>query len=123
MQIPKKIRLDSQRQVLQLSYAEGESHELAAEFLRVNSPSAEVQGHGQPILQHGKQHVRISKVQPAGNYALKIVFDDGHDSGLFTWDYLYKLGCNQQQIWQQYLEQLEANGKFRDPDQSLIKLL
>lgn len=123
MQIPKKIRLNTSQQQLELSYADGNTYCLTAELLRVQSPSAEVQGHGQPRLQHGKQNVRMEKIEAAGNYALKITFDDGHDSGLFTWDYLYKLAVNQQQIWQDYLLELEQAGKFRDPHQSVVRLL
>lgn len=123
MQIPKKIKLNSTEQCLVLTYADGVCWQLPAEFLRVHSPSAEVQGHGRPILQWGKQHVRLTGVEPAGNYALKLIFDDGHDSGLFSWDYLYHLGLNQEQLWQEYLDKLTAEGKFRDPDQSAIRLL
>lgn len=123
MHIPNKIRLDTSAQQLQLGYPTGESFALGAEFLRVNSPSAEVQGHGNPVLQHGKQDVRIHNVEAAGKYALKITFDDGHDSGLYTWDYLFHLGSKQEQIWQDYLQQLEQAGKFRDPHQSIVRLM
>lgn len=123
MHIPKKIKLDTAQQQLQLSYASGETYQLPAEFLRVHSPSAEVQGHGHPILQYGKEFVRLTKVEAAGNYALKLTFDDGHDSGLYTWTYLHQLGKNQPQMWADYLEQLAQAGKFRDPNQSTIKLM
>jgi len=123
MQIPKKIKLDTAQQQLQLSYANGETYQLPAEFLRVHSPSAEVQGHGHPILQHGKEFVRLTQVEAAGNYALKLTFDDGHDSGLFTWAYLEQLGINQQQMWADYLEQLKQAGKFRDPSQSAVRIM
>jgi DUF971 family protein len=96
---------------------------LPAEFLRVHSPSAEVQGHGKPILQTGKLHVGLSSIEPAGNYALKLCFDDGHDSGLFTWDYLYQLATQQEALWTDYLSALAAAGKTRDPEQSVIKLM
>ena len=123
MHIPKKIKLDTAQQQLQLSYASGETYLLPAEFLRVHSPSAEVQGHGHPILQHGKEFVRLTKVEAAGNYALKLTFDDGHDSGLYTWTYLHQLGRNQPQMWADYLEQLAQAGRFRDPNQSTVKLM
>ena len=123
MKIPNKIRLNTTDQQLELGYASGEQFALPAEFLRVLSPSAEVQGHGKPILQTGKQFVRLTHAEAAGNYALKLVFDDGHDSGLYTWDYLYQLGSHQAQMWQDYLDQLQAAGQFRDPSQSAVKIM
>ncbi|MET0847655.1 MAG: DUF971 domain-containing protein, partial [Pseudomonas sp.] len=96
---------------------------LPAEFLRVHSPSAEVQGHGKPILQFGKIGVGLTKVEPAGQYALKLTFDDGHDSGLFTWEYLYQLGVRQEDLWNDYLAELKAAGKTRDPNESIVKLM
>ena len=94
-----------------------------AEFLRVHSPSAEVQGHGQPILQFGKQNVALLKLEPAGNYALKLTFDDGHDSGLFTWDYLYQLANRQEQLWREYEQALHDAGRTRDPAASVVRLM
>lgn len=94
-QLPTDIKLHKASKTLSLKYASGEEHHLPAEFLRVHSPSAEVQGHGKPILQFGKIGVGLTKVEPAGQYALKLTFDDGHDSGLFTWEYLYQLGVRQ----------------------------
>lgn len=123
MRIPSAIKLHKASKTLTLDYAPGESYTLSAEFLRVHSPSAEVQGHGQPILQYGKLHVGLSKIEPAGNYALKLTFDDGHDSGLFTWDYLYQLAQRQEQLWDDYLQQLTAARRSRDPDESPVKLL
>lgn len=123
MHIPNKIRLNTTDQQLELGYASGEEFTLPAEFLRVLSPSAEVQGHGNPVLQSGKQFVRLSNVQAAGNYALKLSFDDGHDTGLYTWDYLYKLGSQQQELWQDYLQQLQDANQFRDPNQSAVKIM
>src|SRR5699024_9656411 len=120
MKIPNKIRLNITDQQLELGYASGEEFALPAEFLRVMSPSAEVQGHGNPVLQTGKQFVRLTNVEAAGNYALKLSFDDGHDSGLYTWDYLYRLGSRQQELWQDYLEQLRNANQFRDPSQSAV---
>ncbi|MBP5107913.1 gamma-butyrobetaine hydroxylase-like domain-containing protein, partial [Pseudomonas protegens] len=90
---------------------------------RVHSPSAEVQGHGKPILQFGKLGVGLTKVEPAGQYALKLTFDDGHDSGLFTWDYLYQLALRQDELWNDYLAELKAAGKSRDPNESIVKLM
>lgn len=112
---PDQIHYSKSRHCLTLSYADRPAVELPAELLRVLSPSAEVQGHGKPKLQVGKKDVRIWKIEPVGRYALKISFDDGHDSGLFTWDYLWHLGQNQQHLWQDYLDQLAAAGASREP--------
>ena len=122
-QIPTDIKLHKASKTLSLKYASGEEFHLPAEFLRVHSPSAEVQGHGKPILQFGKIAVGLSKVEPAGQYALKLTFDDGHDSGLFTWEYLYQLGVRQEDLWNDYLAELKAAGKTRDPSQSIVKLM
>ena len=97
--IPTDIKLHKASKTLTLTYASGEEFTLPAEFLRVHSPSAEVQGHGKPILQFGKLNVGLSKLEPAGHYALKLTFDDGHDSGLFTWEYLYELGRRHDALW------------------------
>ena len=121
--IPSAINLHKASKTLTLKYASGEQYHLPAEFLRVHSPSAEVQGHGNPILQFGKINVGLSKVEPAGQYALKITFDDGHDSGLFTWEYLYQLGVRQEELWADYLQQLKEAGKSRDPSESIVKLM
>lgn len=121
--IPSAINLHKTSKTLSLTYGSDEVFNLPAEFLRVHSPSAEVQGHGQPILQFGKLGVGLSKVEAAGQYALKLTFDDGHDSGLFTWDYLYQLSLRQEQLWTDYLEQLRAAGKSRDPAESVVKLM
>jgi DUF971 family protein len=98
---------------------------LPAEFLRVHSPSAEVKGHGpgQEVLQFGKQEVTIVAIERAGNYALKLVFDDSHDSGIYTWDYFYQLGKNQEQLWETYLQKLHSAGKSRAKDTSLVKFI
>ncbi|MED7665850.1 DUF971 domain-containing protein [Pseudomonas moraviensis subsp. stanleyae] len=121
--IPTDIKLHKASKTLTLTYASGEEFTLPAEFLRVHSPSAEVQGHGKPILQFGKLNVGLSKLEPAGNYALKLTFDDGHDSGLFTWEYLYELGKRQTELWDDYLAELRAAGKSRDPNESFVKLM
>ena len=122
-QLPTDIKLHKASKTLSLKYASGEEYHLPAEFLRVHSPSAEVQGHGKPILQFGRIGVGLSKVEPAGQYALKLTFDDGHDSGLFTWEYLYQLGVRQEDLWNDYLAELKAAGKTRDPSQSIVKLM
>lgn len=122
MHIPSAVKLHKASRTLELQYA-GESYSLTAEFLRVHSPSAEVQGHGKPILQTGKLHVALSGVEPAGNYALKLCFDDGHDSGLFSWDYLYELATHKDRLWADYLTALAAAGKSRDPDEFVVKLM
>ncbi|HCS44118.1 MAG TPA: 1-(5-phosphoribosyl)-5-((5-phosphoribosylamino)methylideneamino)imidazole-4-carboxamide isomerase [Pseudomonas sp.] len=121
--IPTDIKLHKASKTLSLKYASGEEFHLPAEFLRVHSPSAEVQGHGKPILQFGKIGVGLTKVEPAGQYALKLTFDDGHDSGLFTWEYLYQLGARQEDLWNDYLAELKAAGKTRDPSESIVKLM
>ena len=113
--LPSDIKLHLKSKTLELIYADG-GYELTAEFLRVHSPSAEVRGHGigNGVLQTGKKHVGFKGVEPAGNYALKISFDDGHDSGLYPWEYLHDLTHNQDEYWQRYLQQLEAAGASRD---------
>ncbi|MBC9249061.1 1-(5-phosphoribosyl)-5-((5-phosphoribosylamino)methylideneamino)imidazole-4-carboxamide isomerase [Pseudomonas alcaligenes] len=122
MRMPTAIKLHKASKTLELRYGE-QSYNLSAEFLRVHSPSAEVQGHGKPILQTGKLGVGLSSLEPAGNYALKLCFDDGHDSGLFTWDYLYQLAIRHDELWQDYLGELAAAGKSRDPNESVVRLL
>jgi DUF971 family protein len=123
MRIPTAIKLHKASKTLELHYGPDERYSLPAEFLRVHSPSAEVQGHGKPILQTGKLHVGLSKIDPAGNYALKLTFDDGHDSGLFTWDYLEQLATHQAELWSEYQAALAAAGKSRDPNESVVKLM
>ncbi len=120
---PKQIKLHKQSRTLELVYADGQSYRLPAEYLRVLSPSAEVRGHGNPVLQVGKMHVALTGVQPVGHYALKLIFDDGHDSGLYHWDYLYQLCTEQETLWQQYLDQMMEAGAQRDPDVSVVRLL
>ncbi len=121
--LPIAIELHKASKTLTLKYAPDEVYHLPAEFLRVHSPSAEVQGHGKPILQFGKIGVGLNKIEPAGQYALKLTFDDGHDSGLFTWDYLYQLAQRQEALWADYLAELKAAGKSRDPSESIVKLM
>jgi DUF971 family protein len=114
-QQPSTIKLHKKSKTLELIYGET-SYELTAEFLRVHSPSAEVRGHGigNGILQTGKKFVGISGIEASGNYALKIIFDDGHDSGLFTWPYLHDLSLHQDDYWAAYLAKLDAAGESRD---------
>lgn len=121
---PKRIQLQSTAQILLMDFAE-DSFSFAAEFLRVHSPSAEVKGHGpgQEVLQFGKKDVRISQLERAGNYGLKIHFDDGHNTGIYTFDYFYQLGKNQQQLWQTYLEKLNTAGKSRERDTQVVKFM
>ena len=114
---PSEIRLESAAKCLHVSFEGGESFAFPAEFLRVESPSAEVQGHGpgQHQLVSGRAHVGIMELEPVGNYAIRIIFDDLHDTGIYSWDYLYGLGQRQEEIWQSYLDQLEAKGLSREP--------
>lgn len=115
--LPTEIQLHKQSRQLELVY-EHQQFYLSAEYLRVHSPSAEVQGHGpgQAVLQVDKEKVGISQIEPVGHYAIKIFFDDGHDSGLFSWDYLYELATNQQNLWQDYLSRLAAAGYQRNTE-------
>lgn len=114
--IPQSIDVLLESRVLELGYADGTVLALPFEFLRVYSPSAEVMGHGpgQETLQTGKRGVEIVDLQTVGHYAIQPTFSDGHQSGIFTWDYLYHLGAQQQQLWQQYEERLAAAGVDRD---------
>lgn len=115
--IPSDVKLHQISGVLELCYDDGTQFNLPAEFLRVLSPSAEVQGHSkeQAVLQHGKKMVKIADIIPQGHYAIKIEFSDGHDSGIFTWEYLFELGSRHSQLWSDYLAQLEKAGKTREP--------
>jgi DUF971 family protein len=113
---PTEIRLKSEEKVLEIDFEDGETFTYPAEFLRVESPSAEVQGHGEgKTILGGRRHVGIMTIEPVGNYAIKIVFDDLHDTGLYSWDYLYGLGKNKDAIWARYLKALEEKGLSRDP--------
>jgi DUF971 family protein len=109
---PTDIKLRSRSRLIEVTFDNGERFELPFEYLRVYSPSAEVRGHGpgQETLQIGKHEVGITKVEPVGNYAVKLVFDDGHDTGLYTWAYLHELGREREQKWQQYLARLKELG-------------
>lgn len=117
---PTKIILHKATRQLEVGYADGTRYLLPAEYLRVHSPSAEVQGHGQPVLVGGKRKVSISAVLPVGRYAVKLVFDDGHDTGLFSWDVLADLGANQEKYWASYETRLAGMGMSRDSE--VVKL-
>ena len=112
---PLEIRLASDERTLHVTFESGESFALTAELLRVESPSAEVQGHGagQKTTPSGKQNVAISRVEPVGNYAIRLVFDDGHDTGLFSWDILHDYGIRQDSLMAEYLDRLAAAGQTR----------
>jgi DUF971 family protein len=114
---PTDIRLHQKSRVLEVAFDDGSRFEFPCEFLRVFSPSAEVQGHGpgQERLQWGKKNVNITSVQPVGNYAVQLYFDDGHDTGIYSWDLLYRFGANQDEMWQDYLAQVEQAGVSREP--------
>lgn len=115
--LPTEIKLHQKSRVLELAFDNGERFELSYEFLRVFTPSAEARGHapGQETLQIGKRDIAIERIEPVGNYAIKPVFSDGHDSGLYSWDMLYNLGAHRDELWQTYLDRLRAEGASRDP--------
>lgn len=121
---PVGINLHAASRELELAYDGDERYSLSCEYLRVYSPSAEVRGHGpgQEVLQTGKIKVGIKAIKPVGNYALQLVFDDGHDTGLYSWTYLYDLCQHQANWWQTYLDRMEDAGAARDPDVQIIKL-
>ena len=114
---PTEIRLKTEDRVLEVDFEDGQSFRFPAELLRVESPSAEVQGHGpgQRTTVPGRRHVGIMKVEPVGNYAVRLHFDDLHDTGLYSWEYLYELGTNQERRWADYLAALAERGLSRDP--------
>lgn len=114
---PVEIRVNRREKWLKVGFDNGETFTLPAELLRVESPSAEVQGHGpgQKTIPAGRRHVSILDLEPVGNYAVKIRFDDLHDTGMYSWRYLYHLGKNRAQLWQDYLKALEERGLSRDP--------
>ena len=114
---PLEIRVKSKEKILEIDFDDGTSFAIAAELLRVESPSAEIQGHGsgQKVTPAGRRHVNILNVEPVGNYAIKISFDDLHDTGIFSWQYLYDLGANQQDFLDSYIVRLNELGVSRDP--------
>ena len=112
---PVEINLHQKSRVLEISYSDGERFELSYEFLRVHSPSAEVQGHGpgQGVLQIGKEDAMITHIEPVGHYAIQPTFDDGHDTGIYSWETLYDMGKNRDSYWQAYLDKLQQAGQAR----------
>lgn len=113
---PTEIRLNQTKDQLHLIYADGNTLTFTAEFLRVHSPSAEVQGHGpsERKIIGGKRRVMISTIEPVGHYAIRILFGDGHSTGIFSWDYLQEIGSDHEKLWSQYLRDLEQRGLSRD---------
>lgn len=113
---PTDIILHQQSRILEIAFEDKRRFKLSCEFLRVHSPSAEVRGHGpgQDVLQVGKKDVTILSVEPVGNYAVKLAFSDGHDTGLFSWDYLYTLGIDHDSLWNTYLQRLKAENATRE---------
>lgn len=115
---PTELRYETAARVLHVTFDNDERFSYPAEFLRVHSPSAEVRGHGpgQEVLQIGKEHVGIADIEPVGNYAVRLRFDDGHDTGLYSWEELHRLGTHQERLWNDYLERLAAAGHRRRLD-------
>ncbi len=115
--VPTRVHYHKSERELELGYADGQSFRLSTEFLRVMSPSAEVRGHGvgQETLQVGMRYVGLANITQSGRYALKLHFDDGHDSGLYTWEYLWELANRRDAMWDYYLRQLEEAGASREP--------
>ncbi|HEV7813867.1 MAG TPA: DUF971 domain-containing protein [Janthinobacterium sp.] len=113
---PTALTVHKQSRVLDISFDDGAEFSFPFEFLRVYSPSAEVRGHskGQEVLQVGKRDIDIASIEPVGNYAIQPTFSDGHNSGLYSWAYLHHLGSNQEELWQEYLDQLAAAGYVGD---------
>ena len=114
---PVELRLKRSEKLLEIAFDDGSRFSLPAEYLRVESPSAEVQGHGagQKTLVHGRAHVGIMELEPVGNYAVRIKFDDLHDTGIYSWNYLYQLGVEHEKRWREYLGALSAHGLSREP--------
>lgn len=114
---PRRVHYHKQARELELGYSNGDTYRLPVEFLRVYSPSAEVRGHGgdSAVLQVGKKNVGLENITQAGNYALKLHFDDGHSSGLYSWEYLFELATHQQAYWDNYLQRLADAGASREP--------
>jgi DUF971 family protein len=114
--IPTEIKLHQASRVLEVAFNDGLTFRLPYEYLRVYSPSAEVRGHGpgQEVLQVGKREIAIKEVEPVGRYAIRPTFSDGHDTGIFSWDYLYDLGERQDELWQRYLDRMAGAGASRD---------
>ena len=115
--IPTEIKLHQVSRVLEIAFSDGTRFKLPYEFLRVYSPSAEVRGHGpgQEVLQIGKKNIEVKGVEPVGSYAVQLTFSDGHDTGLYSWDYLHELGENYVELWDRYMKRMEAAGASREP--------
>ena len=113
---PTVILLHQKSRVLEIAFTDGKRFRLSCEFLRVYSPSAEVRGHGpgQEVLQVGKKDVEIKELDPVGAYAVRPIFSDGHDTGIYSWDYFYTLGTNQDEMWRRYLQRLDEAGASRE---------
>ena len=114
---PTEILLHQKSRVLEIAFSDGKRFRLPCEFLRVYSPSAEVRGHGpgQEVLQVGKKEVEITELEPIGHYAVRPKFSDGHDTGIYSWDYLYTLGVNQDEMWRRYVQRIAEAGASREP--------
>jgi DUF971 family protein len=117
---PTEIALHRASRLVEIAFSDGEVFRLPCEFLRVYSPSAEVRGHGSghEVLQVGKRDVEITAIEPVGSYAVRLVFSDGHDTGLYSWEYLYHLGKDQDRLWPEYLDRLAQAGASREPDRT-----
>ena len=121
--LPTQIELHQKSRILEIGFSDGKLFRLPYEFLRVHSPSAEVQGHGpgQETLQVGKKEVEITSAEPVGTYAMQITFSDGHDSGLYSWENLHRMGMQQDEMWQSYLQRVESAGAKREPAPNILK--
>lgn len=121
--VPTLIELRQKSRVLDIAFSDGRHFSLPYEFLRVYSPSAEVRGHGpgQETLQVGKMEVEINSAEPVGTYAMQLSFSDGHDTGLYSWEYLHEMGVKQDTMWQDYLKKMEAAGAKREPAPNILK--
>ncbi len=122
---PSTVRLHKAEGSLELGYSDGATFKLSGEFLRVHSPSAEVRGHGpgQEVLQHGKKGVRITRIETVGHYAVLLHFDDGHNTGIYSWNYLRELGEHEEQFWQAYQARLDGAGLSRDPQVQVVRFV
>jgi len=118
--VPTEMEFQQKSRQLDITFEDGEHFELSYEFLRVYSPSAEVRGHTpeDEVLQYGKAGVNVEHVEPIGTYAVALRFDDGHDTGIYSWEWLHYLGTNQEKLWNEYLLKLEIAGKKRFPDET-----
>lgn len=121
--IPTVLNLCRVSNTLDIEYSTGEKYQLTAEFLRVHSPSAKDRDYGKKVLIHGKINISIERIEAVGLYAIKIFFEDGHNSGIFTWEYLYTIGKNQAVLWKEYLERIKKTNKFRNPAESIVKTI